>query len=92
MLQWFIRFPEFAEFTEFLFHLGKTQVISIASFTPSVSSDSWKRLHTDSKSSTLLSTLTLKLYVNGPLGSKQIDSINKYIPVKLKQVDARMWY
>ena len=24
MLQWFIRFPEFAEFTEFLFHLGKT--------------------------------------------------------------------
>ena len=24
MLQWFIRFPEFAEFTAFLFHLGKT--------------------------------------------------------------------
>ena len=24
MLQWFIRFPEFAEFGEFLFHLGKT--------------------------------------------------------------------
>ena len=24
MLQWFMRFPEFAEFTEFLFHLGKT--------------------------------------------------------------------
>ena len=24
MLQWFIRFPEFAEFSEFLFHLGKT--------------------------------------------------------------------
>ena len=24
MLQWFIRFPEFAEFTEFLFHLAKT--------------------------------------------------------------------
>ena len=23
MLQWFIRFPEFAEFSEFLFHLGK---------------------------------------------------------------------
>ena len=25
MLQWFIRFPELAEFTEFLFHLGKLQ-------------------------------------------------------------------
>ena len=24
MLQWFIRFPEFVEFSEFLFHLGKT--------------------------------------------------------------------
>ena len=24
MLQWFIKFPEIAEFTEFLFHLGKT--------------------------------------------------------------------
>ena len=24
MLQWFIRFPEFAEFSEFLFHLEKT--------------------------------------------------------------------
>ena len=23
MLQWFIRFPEFAEFSEFLFYLGK---------------------------------------------------------------------
>ena len=26
MLQWFIRFPEIAEFSEFLFHLGKTQL------------------------------------------------------------------
>ena len=25
MLQWFISFPEFAEFTEILFYLGKTQ-------------------------------------------------------------------
>ena len=24
MLQWLFRFPEFAEFIEFLFHLGKT--------------------------------------------------------------------
>ena len=24
MLQWFISFPEFAEFSEFLFYLGKT--------------------------------------------------------------------
>ena len=24
MLQWFLRFPEFAEFSELLFHLGKT--------------------------------------------------------------------
>ena len=29
MLQWFIRFPEFAEFTEFLFHLGKTPMIPL---------------------------------------------------------------
>ena len=28
MLQCFIRFPEFAEFTEFLFHLGKTPMRS----------------------------------------------------------------
>ena len=27
MLQWFIRFPEFSEFIEFLFHLGKTLII-----------------------------------------------------------------
>ena len=26
MLQWFIRFPEFAEFSEFPFHLGKTPI------------------------------------------------------------------
>ena len=26
MLQWFFSFPEFAEFTEILFHLGKTQL------------------------------------------------------------------
>ena len=26
MLQWFLRFPEFAEFSECLFHLGKTQM------------------------------------------------------------------
>ena len=26
MLQWFIRFTEFAEFTEFLIHLGKTEL------------------------------------------------------------------
>ena len=26
MLQWFISFPEFAEFTEILFYLGKTQL------------------------------------------------------------------
>ena len=24
MLQWFVSFPEFIEFSEFLFHLGKT--------------------------------------------------------------------
>ena len=29
MLQWFIRFPEFAEFTEFLFHFGKTPMIPL---------------------------------------------------------------
>ena len=29
MLQWFIRFPEFVEFTEFLFHLGKTPLFLI---------------------------------------------------------------
>ena len=29
MLQWFIKFPEFAEFNEFLFHLGKTPVKNI---------------------------------------------------------------
>ena len=28
-LQWFIRFPEFAEFSEFLFHLGKTPLSTI---------------------------------------------------------------
>ena len=27
MLQWFVRFPEFAEFTEFLSHSGKTQIV-----------------------------------------------------------------
>ena len=32
MLQWFIRFPEFAEFSEFLFHLGKTPLHSIKNF------------------------------------------------------------
>ena len=26
MLQWFLSFPEFAEFTEILFYLGKTQM------------------------------------------------------------------
>ena len=26
MLQWFISFPEFADFTEILFYLGKTQM------------------------------------------------------------------
>ena len=26
MIQWFINFPEFAEFTEILFYLGKTQI------------------------------------------------------------------
>ena len=26
MFQWFIRFPEFVEFTEFPFHLGKTPI------------------------------------------------------------------
>ena len=26
MLLWFVRFPEFAEFGEFLFDLGKTQL------------------------------------------------------------------
>ena len=30
MLQWFISFPEFAEFTEILFYLGKTQSSSEA--------------------------------------------------------------
>ena len=29
MLQWFIRFPEFAEFTEFLIHLGQTPLLCI---------------------------------------------------------------
>ena len=29
MLQWFIRFPEFVEFGEFLFHLGKTPLCPI---------------------------------------------------------------
>ena len=29
MLQWFIRFPEFAEFIEFLIHLGKTPLSSL---------------------------------------------------------------
>ena len=28
MLQWFISFPEFAEFTEILFYLEKTQMTS----------------------------------------------------------------
>ena len=27
MLQWFIRFPEFAEFTELLFHLGQNSIV-----------------------------------------------------------------
>ena len=30
MLQWFIRFSEFAEFSEFQFHLGKTALNTIA--------------------------------------------------------------
>ena len=29
MFQWFIRFPEFAEFIEFLIHLGKTPINTI---------------------------------------------------------------
>ena len=29
MLQWFIRFPEFAGFTEFLIHLGKTLILHV---------------------------------------------------------------
>ena len=29
MLGWFIRFPEFAEFTEFPFNLGKTPIIDV---------------------------------------------------------------
>ena len=29
MLQWFISFPEFAEFTEILFYLGKTPLLAI---------------------------------------------------------------
>ena len=29
MLQWFIRFPEFAGFTEFLIHLGKTLILNV---------------------------------------------------------------
>ena len=28
MLQWFFSFPEFVEFTEILFYLGKTQLIA----------------------------------------------------------------
>ena len=30
--QWFIKFPEFAEFTEFLFHLGKTRFAIVLVF------------------------------------------------------------
>ena len=30
MIQWFVRFPEFAEFTEFLFHLVRTQMEQFA--------------------------------------------------------------
>ena len=33
MLQWFIRFTEFAEFTEFLFNLGKTPLTHVVSST-----------------------------------------------------------
>ena len=29
MLQWFISFPEFAEFTEILFYLGKTHMTKL---------------------------------------------------------------
>ena len=32
MLQWFITFPEFGKFTEFLIHLGKTPMAQLASF------------------------------------------------------------
>ena len=29
MLQWFLSFPDFTEFTEILFYLGKTQIAII---------------------------------------------------------------
>ena len=32
MLQWFITFPEFAEFTEFLLNLGKTPINTLLSY------------------------------------------------------------
>ena len=30
MHQWFVRFSEFAEFSEFLFHLGKTPMFQLS--------------------------------------------------------------
>ena len=30
MLKWFIRFPKFTEFSEFLIHLGKTPLVSVS--------------------------------------------------------------
>ena len=53
MLQWLIRFPEFAEFGEFLFHLGKT---------PLFQSDQYRQRHRS-----IVAALTLMLSVNEPL-------------------------
>ena len=81
MLQWFIRFPEFAEFGEFLFHLGKTPLFSIRPVLL-VSSQHCRSIDTDAQCKRALTVIFLLITRSDPETGEQYSELTFSIHIR----------